>query len=387
MKNRLFVLTLLIAFSVSACGPKPNYPTEVNFEIKDITAFSLHTDLQERYAQCADPDDFFVTNYSAENRFGMKNLSAPNPIRVEYTVSDNGDVEGKYVVVSSESENFTSSYEHPATKEGAELYNLKFNTKYYYKIKANFGSSSFESEVKSFTTEDSAIRNIYVEGVENVRDLGGYATEDGKTVKAGMLYRTAQFNYDHENKQAIVSEPTEFGKDVLVNQLGIKTEIDVREKKTSSGKDETVGITSSPLGSTVSYVNLPMRFGGSNVIENTNNKESFKSFIEYCAIESSYPIAFHCVRGTDRTGAMAYAIGALCGMSELDLMKDYLFSNFANINSNYLESTNIDKPGFYVQGIRNEEGNTMSERAANYLKRVLGVSDETLNSIKNILVG
>ena len=150
---------------------------------------------------------------------------------------------------------------------------------------------------------------------------------------------------------------------------------------------ETAGITSSPLGSSVNYVNLPMKYGGSNVIANEANKASFKSFLEYCADEDNYPIAFHCVRGTDRTGAMAYAIGALCGVSELDLMKDYLFSNFANINSAYLESKAITGAAFYIEQIRNSEGDTLSEKTKNYLISKTGVSLETLNSIISILVG
>ena len=361
-------------------------PTEVNFSVSEITKKNSHTELQENYAKTSDPDNFFKDNYSKDNLFGRKNLSTPEGIEIKYTITDNGDARGKYEVVTSELEDFSNSYTHEGRETSTRLYNLKNNTTYFYKVKVTFGTSSFYSDVNSFKTENTTIRNIYVDGVENVRDLGGYVTESGKTFKQGLIYRTAQFNYDHSNKQAIKSEPTEAGKMVLLRQLGIKTEIDVREKATSSGKDETAGITSSPLGESVNYVNLPMKFGGTNVIANANNKDSFKSFLEYCSNENNYPIAFHCVRGTDRTGAMAYAIGALCGVSELDLMKDYLFSNFSNIDSLYLTTEEINGEGFYVQGIHNEVGESLSEKAANYLINNVGVDSAVLDSIKNILL-
>lgn len=397
MKNRMIIFTFLVILSLGACAsnnatpteePKkePVYPTEVSFEFKEVTSFSSHTDLQESYSKTDNPDSFFEDNYSKDNLFGRKNLSTPKGIEIEYTITTNGDATGEYRVITSQSIDFSTSFAHPAKEGGANLCNLLMGETYYYKVVAKYGEHVFESETKTFTTEKENIRNIYVDGVENVRDLGGYVTESGKTFKQGMIYRTAQFNYDHSDKQAIKSEPTDYGKDVLLNQLGIKTEIDVREKKTSSGKDETAGITSSPLGETVNYINLPMKFGGKNVITNENNKDSFKSFLEYCADEDNYPIAFHCVRGTDRTGAMAYAIGALCGISELDLMKDYLFSNFSNIGSLYITSEQISGDNFYVQGINNETGDTLSEKAANYLMNNLGVSQEVLDNIKDILL-
>ena len=397
MKKIIIILTSFIAFSLLSCSSsnknddsepekEPTYPTEVSFDLKIVASTSGHTELQEAYSKVDNPDQFFVDNYSKDNLFGRKNLSKPDGVRVEHTITNNGDVDGKYEVLTSELSDFSSYYSHPADKDGANLYNLIMGKTYYYKVKATYGSYEFNSDVQSFTVTNSTIRNIYVDGVENVRDLGGYVTESGKTFKQGMIYRTAQFNYNHDDKQAIKSEPTERGLDVLINQLGIKTEIDVREKRTNAGKDETAGITSSPLGSTVNYVNLPMKFGGTNVITNENNKESFKSFLEYCADENNYPITFHCVRGTDRTGAMAYAIGALCGVSELDLMKDYLFSNFSNIGSMYISSEQISGEGFYVQGIQNETGDSLSDKAANYLINNLDVSLETLNNIKNILL-
>ena len=128
-----------------------------------------------------------------------------------------------------------------------------------------------------------------------------------------------------------------------------------------------------------------MSFGGSNIFEEESNFESIKQFFDYCSHEENYPLAFHCVRGTDRTGALAYALGSLCGVSEELLLKDYLFSNFANINGTIRER-DIDGTSFYVRGIRDAEGSTRSEKTMNYLNSTVGVSKTSLEAIKNILL-
>ena len=258
------------------------------------------------------------------------------------------------------------------------VYNLKLNTTYYYQVNAIYSKATFTSDISSFKTEDSIIRNIYVEGVENVRDIGGYHTEDGKKIKQGLIYRTAQFNYDHSDSSAIKSEPTSNGLNTLLNELKIKTDIDVREKSNKQGKDETLGITSSPLGNSVNYKYLPLRFGGSNIYTVEQNKDNIKEFFNVCADINNYPIAFHCVRGTDRTGALAWLLEALCGVEETDLYRDYLFSNFANIGGSTIRMKNIDGFSFYPHGIEVAEGDTMSEKAMNYLVSTVGVDKATL---------
>ena len=74
-------------------------------------------------------------------------------------------------------------------------------------------------------------------------------------------------------------------------------------------------------------------------------------------------------------------------ISKEDLIKDYLFSNFANINGSILKTSNIDGSSYYVSGIDNASGETMSDRAKSYLITKTGVSESTLNSIISILVG
>ena len=143
------------------------------------------------------------------------------------------------------------------------------------------------------------------------------------------------------------SEPTEQGKAAL-KELGIKTDIDLRKTVSFAGEDEVNGITSSPLGNDVKYVSCPMVYGNQNIFTQSENVPSIILFFETLADETNYPIAFHCLRGTDRTGALAYVLGAMMGMSEEDLLLDYLFSDLANIGNPVLASK-IYSDDFFVR--------------------------------------
>ena len=62
------------------------------------------------------------------------------------------------------------------------------------------------------------------------------------------------------------------------------------------------------------------------------------------------------------------------------------FSNFANIGGSAIRKKNINGTAFYPYGISIAEGDTMSEKAMNYLIDKVGVSKSTLEAVKNILI-
>ena len=97
-----------------------------------------------------------------------------------------------------------------------DVYNLEIATTYYYKVVNN--TFEIEGEVGKIVVEDQAPRNLYVPGMTNVRDIGGWGIETlTKRIKQGLIYRTARGN-----------SITEAGKTILKQDLGIKTEIDLR---------------------------------------------------------------------------------------------------------------------------------------------------------------
>ncbi|MBO4667830.1 MAG: tyrosine-protein phosphatase, partial [Bacilli bacterium] len=341
----------------------------------------IHTEEQTSFINSDDPAQLIEDNTA---RYGNRSVEKPLPVSFSWREENDLDQKAsKYILKISENQYLDNALEYTTKERSIDVYNLKINTQYYYSVTSNHHGKLFDSEVLSFTIEDNAPRNILVEGVENVRDLGGWNIGSNKKYKQGLIYRTAQFNINGYGTK-YQSEPTKEGKNTLLNELKIKTEIDLRRTEAFDGTDEVGGITASPLGKSVNYVSCPMFFGNRNIFTTSDNLNSIRLFFNTLANADNYPVAFHCLRGTDRTGALAYVLGALVGMSSDDLMLDYLFSDLANIGTP-VRASSINGSGFYVQGIANSEGTTLSEKTKNYLHNTVGVEISTLETIIDIL--
>ena len=365
---------LLLSLSLVACEKVPENDTVNVSSVSSVV--KIHTDKQLEIINHANPDEFMGNQSTI---YGLRSWSKPNGVHVTWN-EDN--VEGvsasTYKVYLADNPSFTDPVIYQTDKQEVDFYNLKLTGTYYYKVIAEYSKASFESEVKHFTVEDVAPRNIHIDGLENVRDLGGWNIGEGKIYKQGLIYRSVQFNYGGINSYK--RSPTEYGLWQIKNELKIHTDIDLRKTKSFCGEDEVNGITSSPLGNDVKYVSAPMKYDGVNPFTNAINKNSMQLVFNTLADASNYPVVFHCLRGTDRTGAIAYMLGALVGMSEKDLMLDYLFSDLANINGMVRAST-ISGEDFYVQGIANSEGDTLSIKAMNYLHNTCDVPLATIEQV------
>ena len=383
MKNKVFLtISAVLLLAVSCSKEAVKVPKEVTVSTFDIEVSTIHTQDQKTILENENPGEY-IYDHSAQ--YGRRSLSKPLP--VTFTWEEENDLNQKatnYKLLISEYEDLSYPLTYVTKENSIDVYNLKINTNYYFQVQSNHHGKYFSSETKLFDIEDNAPRNIYVDGVENVRDLGGWYIGESKVYKQGLIYRTAQFNYGTVGNNTYKSAPTEAGKKALLNELKIKTEIDLRRTEAFDGYDEVVGIYSSPLGNTVNYVSAPMYYGGTNIFANEDNHKSITEFFTTLADINNYPIAFHCLRGTDRTGALAYVLGALVGMSKQDLMLDYLFSDLANIGSPVFEST-ITADDFFVKGIDDSEGSTLSEKTIKYLHSTVGVSVTTLETIIGIL--
>ena len=64
--------------------------------------------------------------------------------------------------------------------------NLRPNTTYYYEVKGSNGKTMTSG---SFKTRGLVYQIYFKANVRNARDLGGWKTKDGKTVKYRMIYR------------------------------------------------------------------------------------------------------------------------------------------------------------------------------------------------------
>ncbi|MCR5153308.1 MAG: tyrosine-protein phosphatase [Lachnospiraceae bacterium] len=314
------------------------------------TAVSFHTELQENYLN--DTYD----NYKVYAN-GTEELSKPLPVTVS---ADSSDTK----LYISEYEDFSAGTDYMVKDGKTEIYNLKIHTKYYIKH-----SGKEEASVSYLVTDSLAPRNLFVEGVTNIRDVGGWTREEGGYVKQGLLYRSSKFNKD-ESTELLV---TEEGIKTLTEDLLIKTEIDLR----TVDDNENGGITKSPLGDGVTYYSVPLKSGGNIILL---NKDKLPELFEILGNEDNYPVVFHCSIGTDRTGMLAFLVNALMGVSEEDLYRDFLFSNFGNIGK--LRTPSIIET--YMDTVDMASGENLSEKVYNYLVGA-GVKAEDIDSLKKIL--
>ena len=341
MKKILLVMIAAALVILSACGSGG----------KD-TVRDIHTEAQLNYLNDA------YTSFTKYAK-GTEELSVPKPVELKFK-----GVSVPFTVYVSENEDMNGAREYVSDSETAEIYNLKTGTKYYCYAAAG----DKKTQVTSFEVADTLPRNLYIDGVTNVRDVGGWKTASGKRVKQGVAFRSSKFNADDSADKVITDKGLE-----AIKELGIKTEIDLR----TTDDGENGNITESPLGSDVRYVSIPLNSGGNIILL---NKESLKDLFAVLGQEENYPLVFHCSIGTDRTGMVAFLINGLLGVSEEDLFRDFLFSNFGYIGS--MRTQSIIQT--YMDTVDMAGGKTLSEKIENYLISV-GVAAEDIAAVCRIM--
>lgn len=359
--------------------PQPTQPVElphggysgtedgVSFVLPDLGEVTLHTPLQEKYLRAKGYAD--IMKYADGNNFDEEGkpqeLSHPLPVTFTWEISG---AEGESVTLDvGEGEQMAEKQTFTTTEETLDVYNFKVGTTYYGTVTVG-GTTSGQAY---FSTKAGGPRNLYVDGVANVRDVGGWATADGKTVRQGLMYRCGRLNVNYSGETSI----TEQGIATMLDIMKIRTELDLRggvnDPSEYGNKDE------SALGPSVDYHHIGMNWEG-NLLR--LNHAELKEIFSILAKESSYPLIFHCSIGTDRTGIVSYLLLGLLGVSEADIARDYLFSNFA-----YIEGTR-DMSGInktYVADIKAKEGDTLSQKVRATLCEI-GVTEAELDEIVRI---
>ena len=131
----------------------------------------------------------------------------------------------------------------------------------------------------------------------------------------------------------------------------------------------------------MTYLACPMYYGDV-LITNAKNKQRVKEIFAILADESNYPIYFHCAIGTDRTGLIAWLVNGLCGVTEKNLWRDYLFSNFGEIGGTRTREKN---EGVYVNQIKAKDGVNLAEKTYHFLKDYFGVPTSDLDAVIRIM--
>lgn len=155
------------------------------------------------------------------------------------------------------------------------------------------------------TYASSAAGSEYPRGV-NCRDLGGWSC-DGGTVRYGMLVRG--------------SEPNPADKELMVDKIGIKTEVQllpVSEQGTDYKMVSPWGIDWAGNDTNETFYGLDKPYLWKKILDAIMD-----------SVLHSKPVYFHCGIGADRTGVVAMCLEAILGVSRADVDMDFELTNFA----------------------------------------------------------
>ncbi len=283
----------------------------------------------------------------------------------------------EYTYTLSLNSDFSNGKEYKTNTNSVTLNNLYVAEEYFWKAVSDNGIQA----TGSFKTQDYTPRFITTDSVDNVRDLGGWMTESGKRVKQGLIYRGATLSDDvtSDSSNYLLNGGTVLSdndKDVFVNDLGMKSDIDLR------GSGEKNGRTESPLGSSVTYYDLTI-LADDRIF--TTTKDAVADVFKVMADEKNYPIYFHCTGGCDRTGRIAYLVNGLLGVSKEDLIRDWELSSFS-YSMRYRGDGYWTGFEAFIKMVDNYDGNTLSEKIENLMINTLGLTKTEVANIKNIML-
>ena len=314
----------------------------------------MHNDLMYSYLMDEDINNVFAYGY------GVEQNSIPKGIICDFS-EDGIEDAAEYVIQRASDADFTD----PVTVTGLTektytFYNFLLGETFYWRAGTSVDALD-ASPVHEVTVADLPPRVIYIEGCQNVRDIGGYESSlvPGGKIRQGLYYRG-----EH------IDNITEAGKEVFRDQLGIRVEIDMRDE------DRCLG----PFVEGVDYYAYSIPSGTESYRFNEYSSV-YKGIFELISKADEGPIYLHCSSGADRTGIVTFILLTLCGVSYEDMAIDYLFTNFTDEEVRLKESE-FDR---WYSRLDLFAGETKSEQAANWL-RLKGVPDDQIERIKEVFV-
>jgi hypothetical protein len=126
------------------------------------------------------------------------------------------------------------------------------------------------------------------------------------------------------------------------------------------------------------YKNIPC-YAYTDIFE---HPQAIRDIFQFFADKENYPIYFHCWGGADRTGTIAFLIGALLGEKIEPLLDDYEITSLSIWG---IRSRNMPSFQKFFSMLNGFEGKNLQEKTANYLYSV-GVTQKEIRTIKEIMI-
>ena len=247
-------------------------------------------------------------------------------------------------------------------------------------------------------------RKLPFTGAHNFRDLGGYKTSDGKTVKWGKVYRS-------DNLHSLTDEDLKY-----MERLNIKSVVDFRSDKERNEEPDRLTPDMTPIL-------LPIKFEPEGVTENLTRDltfgnldssnllrdfniilvkeftEEYREFFRHIVDNGGEPFVLHCTAGKDRAGFGSAMILTVLGVPREKIIEDYLLTNTYvsdHVDRKLLEtelktffradSDNLRKINFVEERYIQAAFDTIDSHWGGmdqYISEGLNLTEEDINKIKD----
>ena len=253
----------------------------------------------------------------------------------------------------------------------------------------------------------TAQRRVVLDGEMNFRDLGGYETSDGRSVKWGKIFRSGNLHRLTDHDMA------------LLEQMDIRLICDLRTPTEVAKYPDRL-----PDNYSISYIHLPIahsEFDATSAMDLVRKGDiswltdefmtdrylrnidgfagTWGTVMEQLSESESRPLLFHCSAGKDRAGACAALILLFLGVPEETILYDHGLSNVFLIGwleemYDYIRSFDVDPERLspyltaprdamvaLLEHIRDTYGS-----ATEYLSETAGVDLKILEEVKRVLI-
>jgi len=261
-------------------------------------------------------------------------------------------------------------------------------------------------------------RHVALDGQANFRDLGGYETTDGRTVKWGEVYRSGELPRLSDEDVANLEEMD------IRTVVSFLTEKEVEARGPDRLPANTVEVTlpmeAGNLGDLTAVVNEARKTGDFSQVPPDINPdihrrlmveagEYYAALLREIADPASRPLVFHCSHGIHRTGTATAILLSALGVPWETVREDYLLSNtyrqeeidhrlgqlrdfYAEnngISPDEVDTTNMDAfyilQGAYIDAALEQAVEDYGSMEA-YIREGLGISDEEIERLHEQLL-
>lgn len=355
---KLICFTIGLVFSLHVCA-------QDDIEVINIENAAVQEYMKDMtYLENPGTWNTVVYKYSRDYaRFG-NNLDWPGGKRVEWTSTvPTSDIK-EYIISVSQNEDFSDAATHYTDKPTDRTFiirNLLPNCTYYYRVEEHLNNGSVNILNKGKFRTIGQVRMIQVRNSHNIRDMGGWKSQYGRSIRYGILYRSGSLE-SMNNK----------GRHDFAGNLKVAGELDLRQES---------HLKTSRLGEDAAFLLIPHDAGTKGLV---NNNSVYPRDLRWIIglLKEGKAVDWHCAMGCDRCGAVSFLIGGLLGMSEFDLCRDFELSSFTR---NYNRPRSHVGAMFKVIRKYGPEDN-LAKCFYEYWKSI-GMTEEELNFFINYMLG